>query len=127
MPTGQTLIFFDFLSISQRAFAEGQPDRTPEMQAAFGAALKAMPWIYLFADAVLHVDMEWAPVPGDGEVISAKCSELDGLELLQLGPMIQVSGRRPGAEGSVRTFDIVVEVIGKSVKTIEELRSEGRG
>ena len=71
------------------------------MQAAFASALKAMPFIYLFADVVLHVDSEWVPVPGDGEVISAKCGDLDGLELLQLGPMIQVSGSRPGAEGPV--------------------------
>ena len=42
----------------------GQPDCTPEMQAAFTSALKALTFMYLFVDAVLHVDTEWMPAAG---------------------------------------------------------------
>ena len=40
-PRGQTVLFIDFLSVSQRPFSEGQPPRTAAEEECFGLALQS--------------------------------------------------------------------------------------
>lgn len=47
---GQAVLFYDFLSITQRPFARGQPPRTIEEQNLFHQALTQMTYVYLYAD-----------------------------------------------------------------------------
>mmetsp|Transcript_34128 Transcript_34128/g.98401 ORF Transcript_34128/g.98401 Transcript_34128/m.98401 type:complete len:887 (+) Transcript_34128:151-2811(+) len=115
-PPGDTAAFFDFCSVTQRPWRSGQPDRTPEQVELFGEALRAMPKIYLLADAVLHIDddesLEVLSVPGDGEVAEVRAAELESTQFVQFGDSIQVL--QPG-NSRVHQFDFVEKFDGKLV------------
>lgn len=117
-PTGRILAFVDFLSIAQRPFAAGQHQRSALEDRAFSAALRAMPSIYLYSDAVLLIDLP-APrkVPGEGRVMSIPCPLLDSAVLREVGEVVQVVGWRPPAADLKRSP--------KSPKRIPEPGKEG--
>ena len=71
-----------------------------------------MPTVYLLVDAVLHVEVEWEEVEGDGEVVHVDAADLEGVALLQLGPDVQVVGH---GFPNVRLFDFVVSFDGVEV------------
>ena len=82
-PAGRTLVFLDFLSVTQRP-------RTEQEDVAFRKALGAMPKLYCHADAVLHIDTMGSAVDGDGDEFEATLADLDGAKLLQFGGAVQV-------------------------------------
>ena len=87
-PAGRTLVFFDFLSVTQRP-------RTPQEDAAFKKALQVMPELYCHADAVLHIDELGGMVGGDGgggggDEFEVALADLDGAQLMGLNGTVQV-------------------------------------
>jgi len=122
-PQNQTLVFIDFLSVSQRPVRAGEPDRTPEQEAAFAKALRAFPQIYLQADAVLHVDVDPHPVPGDQSAYSVPLSNLEGVKLMQRGSALHVVYVPEDLDTAVHMFDIVDCVGGVRVRTIAEFET----
>lgn len=125
-PVGDTVCFYDFCSVTQRPFCEGQAERTDEHEQKFQAALQCMPRIYLLVDAVLHVEMPWAAVPGDCEVVHVDAADLDTATLAQVGPQVQVFSH---GHPKVRLFDIVCSCGGKGqlcVADIKRMRNEAK-
>jgi hypothetical protein len=55
---GRTLMFFDFLSLTQPPFRDGQIPRSRRQNESFQSALKAMPMIYLYADRIILLDSQ---------------------------------------------------------------------
>eukprot|EP00931_Biecheleriopsis_adriatica_P115831 TRINITY_DN91584_c0_g1_i1.p1 TRINITY_DN91584_c0_g1~~TRINITY_DN91584_c0_g1_i1.p1 ORF type:complete len:600 (+),score=104.83 TRINITY_DN91584_c0_g1_i1:29-1828(+) len=53
---GRTLVFFDYLCMTQRPFMDGQAPRTAKQEKNFRIALKAMPMVYLYSDAIIALD-----------------------------------------------------------------------
>lgn len=90
-PPGVAVGFYDFTSVTQRPFREDQADRTAGQSEAFKQALVCMPKVYLFADAVLYVDIPWMAVPGDGELLLVDACTLQGAAFSQVGAHVQVS------------------------------------
>lgn len=126
-PSGNTLFFYDLLSVPQRPFRSGQPARTKEEDDKFAIGLKAFPNIYLMADATVHVDVETAAVPTDGDVYTVPLGSLRDVSLMQLGPAIQVvASGIPDCE----PFDFLTSIDGSLVKTMRDvehaLEAEGR-
>lgn len=82
--------FFDFVSVPQRAFRNGQPGRTAAEARAFANALKLMHFVYFYADGTMHVSNErmTTTVPGEGEVY-----EVAGKHPLNLATFEQVGAR----------------------------------
>lgn len=56
LSVGRTLLFFDFLSLTQPPFRDGQIPRSSRQNESFQSALKAMPMIYLYADRIILLD-----------------------------------------------------------------------
>lgn len=118
-PTGDVVGFYDFTSVSQRAFQAGQVERTETANATFREALVCMPQIFLLVDAVLHVDVDPSSY-GDGELLRANASLLSGATFAQLGPHVQVTS--VPCTGA-KTLDLVVGVDGvSSTLTVEEVQ-----
>lgn len=111
-PSGETVLFVDFLSMSQRPFLEGQAERTESERDAFAMALECMHSVYLSVDAVLHLETDWCDIPGDGEEVHLDLRDLVGVALLQLGPDVQVVGH---GFPTVRLFDLLVTCDGQPV------------
>ncbi|CAK9082102.1 unnamed protein product [Durusdinium trenchii] len=57
--SGEPLLFYDFMSMSQNPFEPGQPERSAKEQQDFLQAIAALPEVFFTADAVLHVDGDW--------------------------------------------------------------------
>lgn len=120
---GDAVCFYDFCSVTQRPFREGQADRTDEEFDRFNRALKCMPRVYLLADAVLHVEMPQQQLPEDTTVVRVDAADLEGVRLVQTGHFLQVwSHGKP----KVRLFDVVRTCGGKERPLAEDIESMRR-
>eukprot|EP00931_Biecheleriopsis_adriatica_P002086 TRINITY_DN10273_c0_g1_i2.p1 TRINITY_DN10273_c0_g1~~TRINITY_DN10273_c0_g1_i2.p1 ORF type:complete len:896 (-),score=148.72 TRINITY_DN10273_c0_g1_i2:147-2834(-) len=119
-PPGEVLCFFDFCSVTQRPFREGQQDRTEEQSMAFGDALTAMPQVYLLSDAVLHLDMgAWSPTT-EVEQVFLDASDLYGdIQFVKVGECIQAFCH---GHPHVKLFDTVVSVGGTPAEDILDVK-----
>lgn len=126
---GDALLFFDFLSMTQRPFQWGQAPRTASETLGFAAALRAMPLIYLHSDAVILLELEdvdsAAPVPGDGDRVSVNIEELKHAKVQQINDTVQVIQWDGQSEGVV-PFDSIISIDGEpaSVDAVELLQKE---
>lgn len=121
---GHTLIFYDFLSISQQPFLPSQAPRTEKEHDQFLAALQVMHKIYMYADVVVHVEVEWAPVPGDGEEICVPLAELHGAQFRQVGTEVQVKAAPAGQlRPVVSSYDTIVDLDGVPVSHVHEVEA----
>jgi len=120
--SGEALLFYDYLSVTQRPFRKGQAERSELQQRYFEAALKAMPRLYILADAVLHVEPPAfsSPAHDDGEVYSVDCSRLYGATLAEFNSEVQIVGMRECE--SFGLFDRVLSVDGVAVKSVADVR-----
>jgi len=127
-PTAHTLVFCDFVSVSQQPFQEGQPERTEEQTQLFQAALRAMPQLYILADAVLHLEPQTCKtVPGDAELFSVECSRLDGLALSEMAGDVWISGWGDATRSSdFGLFDQILSVNGVIVNCIYDFEEARR-
>jgi len=123
---GRTLVFCDFLSVSQRPFRPGQSERTPQMQADFAKALRAFPLIYLQADAVLHIDVPAERVPGDGVDYKAFLFDLDCVTLIDLNGSIHVVHVDKESVTEVAPFDRVNSIGGMPVHSLDDVKEAKR-
>lgn len=124
-PFGMTLLFVDFLSIAQRPFAAGQaPCSRDDAQAAWRAA-RAMPDIFLMADAILHIDDGLSRCPDSCELVQVGIDELEGVELHEVEGVVQVIGMDVSlinaAGSAVKLFDIVLSIDGCIVRSLQDL------
>jgi hypothetical protein len=126
---GSTLLFFDFLSISQQPFAKDQSSRSLEEHEAFTCALRSMPQLYLYADAVVLLDSTARrEVPGDGACVTVE-DDLSTVTLRRLGDAFQVASSSGNAAGPqcVELFDVILNVNGEpfhgpdSVNRVEQV------
>jgi len=125
VPTGKTMMFCDFVSITQRPFLEGQDERNDEQQELFNLALQAMPQLYIFADAVLHIERSSTQpdLPGYEEVFTIDCEALDGAVLSHMSAEVRVTGwAKDSATRNQRIglFDRILSVNGIAVQSIED-------
>lgn len=126
-PKGGTLAFYDFLSVSQRPFLEGQADRTEEEQKVFGTALAAMPRVFMLADAVLHIEAQPSSQTAlnDEEcTYHVDCCDLDDVVLAEIGPAVHVIGRRGGNQPHgvrIAFLDYILDVNGMSVASLKDV------
>eukprot|EP00929_Paragymnodinium_shiwhaense_P006956 TRINITY_DN110910_c0_g1_i1.p1 TRINITY_DN110910_c0_g1~~TRINITY_DN110910_c0_g1_i1.p1 ORF type:complete len:469 (+),score=95.29 TRINITY_DN110910_c0_g1_i1:116-1522(+) len=123
---GKAMCFYDFMSVTQRPFRRGQQDRTDEEAALFGRAIGAMPQLYFYADAVLHVSLEenqWSPVDGEGMTFTVPVETLDCAVLMKLGDDVRVVGFQPGFEESqvFGPMDRLVSIDGHKVTHVSDV------
>ena len=104
-PRGDTLTFLDFISVMQRP-------RTKDEEIKFMAALTAMPYFYLNADAVNHIDVPFSAVPEDGKTVIAAIpvDSLANLELLEDKTHNSLQVIDQAGAGQLAAGDIIVSV-----------------
>mmetsp|Transcript_99805 Transcript_99805/g.251756 ORF Transcript_99805/g.251756 Transcript_99805/m.251756 type:complete len:849 (-) Transcript_99805:164-2710(-) len=120
-PQGKTLMFCDFLSVSQRPFTAEQVDRTAEESANFAKALRAFPDIYLQADAVLHIDIPTERVPEDGSRYTATLVDLEAAQLVQIGSSVHVVRLNGEFHTCVAPFDVVESIGSVTISCLEDI------
>ena len=108
-PLGVAVGFYDFTSVTQRPFLEGQADRTQRQSESFKEALACMPKVYLLADAVLHVDVPWMPVPGGRRLAARRrlpsCRVPPSRKWVHNVQVSKLSGEVSGGDPRPRIFD----------------------
>jgi len=107
-PDMDPLVFLDFVSVTQRP-------RTALDNELFQAALRAMPMIYLRADAVVHIDKDFEPVV-EGQTVTVKADFLrrSKVGIRAVGDVIQLAGT-PGGQDTVQENDVIVSVNGYEI------------
>jgi len=106
------LVFLDYLSVTQRP-------RTADETELFQDALRAMPMIYLRADAVIHIDKDFSLLPVGKEVtVKAEVLSRSRVGLRAVGNVIQLAGT-PAGQNEMQENDIVVSVNNCEVKSLE--------
>jgi len=120
-PLSEILVFFDFLSISQRPYKLGQSQRTEEMQAMFAKALSNLHFCYCYSDAVIHLHSD--PPMGDTP-LNTTTTDMTKFELAQVGRAIQVVGLHgKETKDGLNAFDIISKIDGREVSRVEEVPS----
>lgn len=120
-PLGDCVGFFDFLSVPQNPFARGQAPRTDAQSKVLSAALASIHWVYLNADAVLHLDFLADPVPGEGDLIRMDARDLCQCSFKQVQERVQIVD--VGSHSDDALFGYVVEVDEHVVTSLDALRS----
>eukprot|EP00930_Biecheleria_cincta_P047340 TRINITY_DN32798_c0_g1_i1.p1 TRINITY_DN32798_c0_g1~~TRINITY_DN32798_c0_g1_i1.p1 ORF type:complete len:533 (-),score=77.02 TRINITY_DN32798_c0_g1_i1:114-1655(-) len=129
----QTLLFVDFLSMTQRPFSANQAARNDDEERDFGIALQAMPLIYLRADAVVLLDCQaQGMVPGEGEVVVVGGDEINDAKLLEIGSAVQIESCGGNEErmhaglpkGKVSALDFLLRINGKPVTSTANVAKE---
>ncbi len=124
-PLAEVLVFFDFLSLSQQPYLQGQARRTKEEQEVFQKALTSMHHCYCYSDALFHL---YADPPVKDERTHKATVNIARLELAQLGTFVQVVGsQQVSASNDVQSleapaaFDIICEIDGVGVSLVEQV------
>jgi len=140
----RTLLFVDFLSIPQRPFMEGQPDRTEEQNEIFDMAIRCMHKVYLVCDRTIHLDGFMEVIPGESEVYKVKVADLAGAMVAEVGEWVQIvaadrspdkhklskdsmlrrlRGKRNKGAGGMRTapFDRVTSIGGDPISSLAQM------
>ena len=84
-PGADILVFFDFLSITQRPYRLGQAQRTEAEQEVFNRVLLQMHNCYCYSDAVIHLHTD--PPEDDGEYFFANV-DMGQVEVAQVLEML---------------------------------------
>lgn len=127
-PSNRTLLFFDFVSISQRPFREGQEDRTEEEDQQFKAALKCMHNMYFYADRLVHLDLVKDQIADEGASYIVHGSDLAGAKFGNAASAIQIIGweqpsQNTGVEKQWKLFDWIASVDGEAVQSLDHLQA----
>ncbi|CAE7201320.1 mobA [Symbiodinium natans] len=122
--SGEALLFFDFMSMSQNPFLPGQRERTPDEQADFLKAINALPEIFFTADAVLHIDGDWPELEVEHLHETLKEEELGKFELRENGTVVLAYNQYQADDGSLAKLPVyTVESVdgAKQVSSISDL------
>ncbi|CAJ1455743.1 unnamed protein product [Effrenium voratum] len=123
--SGEPLLFYDFMSMSQNPFRPGQPERSPEEQAGFLKAIDALPEVFFTADAVLHVEGQWPELDCEKTTRKVSWSEMSKMKLKQNGSQVITYDQYIAKDGSVAelpVFTIRSDPSGlESPKSVEDM------
>lgn len=126
--SGDALLFFDFMSMSQNPFLPGQKERTPSEQQDFLKGIEALPEIFFTSDAVLHIDGEWPDLDCELEEEMLPPAELEKYHLKELGNLVLVYEEKEAEDGTkalmpIYKIDSVRDVSHRTVTSIDDIKS----
>ena len=120
-PVVEILVFFDFLSITQRPYKSGQGHRTTEEQALFIQVLGQMHFCYVYADVVIHLHSDPPVEDTDTYEITIDMSKV---EIAQTGKVIQVVSFNQDVQCKFKAFDIISTIDGKLTSSLKHVPNE---
>ncbi len=121
-PFADILVFFDFLSISQRPYRLGQAQRSDEEQEVFTQALTCMHHCYCYSDVVIHLHFD--PPVEDPRMHVAKV-DMGSVKVAQVGPIVQVVGLQGDVEqDGLAAFDVICAIGDVAITNVKQVHCQ---